>query len=897
VRRFQESYGRLWWVAAIAVLVYGSMAASASANAPRGYELVSPAAEKDVMADSARVRTADTEAPGLPMAAVFPSLGGFSDVRGTGVAVDYLASRDGKSGTSGWTTHAITPPQEPLTFGALVQKFDPLYLGEMAPDLSRGIFRSWSPLDDTVNVQEVPNLYLRNDLRTPGAGAYQLLTAAVFPLSPASQASDLPFLAGASTDLTHILYESRRNLTADASGRATKLYKADQGTLRLIRAEASGCPTIQSAIPCSIGGSSSTTNKLSPHVISDDGRRVNFSSPFVNDGTGAAPSGTIGVATALFQLDDGGTISTADDAVVEVSTSEKAVPDVTQAATYKTASADGGRVFFTSGEQLTDDRAGGGLYMWARQPTDETQSLVVDATGGTFTLTFRSQVTVGAGTLTNGSTVVTDVTAGSFSIGQTLSGPGIPDGTTIVSMGSFGSPFSRTLTLSAPATADVTETLTASVDATTPSLVWNAAASEVQTALEGLTGIGAGNVSVTGGPGGSAPFEITFTGALAGVDVAQLTSDSTGLVGGAGEATVTTSGPVQNLTLLASDGGQLIGASEDGHRVYFFAGGQLVPGGPPVPDLGLFMWEDADGTPGGTLSFIGGLPGGDNFTNALGRDWSLLRVTSALTPDGRYLVFEASGGSGLAPGYIHGACDLNANRGGDGCSEVYVYSADESTPLNPHVVCASCDLSVPGAPEDTQLRVREHTSAASTTGRLSRVITDDGQHVFFDTPEALVPEDTNGRGDAYEFDVATGRVHLISSGTDPSDSYFMETTPSGDDVFFVTRERLVGWDRDQSYDLYDARVGGGFPEPVPARAECSGDECQGQPPAVPGLEGLGSSLLRGLGNPRASLTRHRTHGRRCKRRHVKRRVHGRVRCVRRSHRATRHVRARNGSSR
>ena len=50
--------------------------------------------------------------------------------------------------------------------------------------------------------------------------------------------------------------------------------------------------------------------------------------------------------------------------------------------------------------------------------------------------------------------------------------------------------------------------------------------------------------------------------------------------------------------------------------------------------------------------------------------------------------------------------------------------------------------------------------------------------------------------DAYEYDVASGRVHLLSSGTSNVASYVVDASPNGDDVFIVTRDRLVGWDVD-----------------------------------------------------------------------------------------------------
>jgi hypothetical protein len=83
-----------------------------------------------------------------------------------------------------------------------------------------------------------------------------------------------------------------------------------------------------------------------------------------------------------------------------------------------------------------------------------------------------------------------------------------------------------------------------------------------------------------------------------------------------------------------------------------------------------------------------------------------------------------------------------------------------------------------------------------------------------------VPEDSNGKIDTYEFDTATGQVHLLSSGTDTGDSYFMDASGAGDDVFILTRERLAGWDTDNNYDLYDVREPhaghpAGFPDPPP----------------------------------------------------------------------------------
>lgn len=74
-------------------------------------------------------------------------------------------------------------------------------------------------------------------------------------------------------------------------------------------------------------------------------------------------------------------------------------------------------------------------------------------------------------------------------------------------------------------------------------LAFDITAGALQTALEGLTTIGVGDVSVTGGPGdetGSTPYVIEFTGALAAADQPALVTNDAGLTGGASTANVAT---------------------------------------------------------------------------------------------------------------------------------------------------------------------------------------------------------------------------------------------------------------------------------------------------------------------------------------------------------------------
>lgn len=73
--------------------------------------------------------------------------------------------------------------------------------------------------------------------------------------------------------------------------------------------------------------------------------------------------------------------------------------------------------------------------------------------------------------------------------------------------------------------------------AVTAAIAFNATAAAVQAALEGLPNIGRGDVLVTGAAGG--PYSVTFTGALAGTDVAAMVATGT-LTGGVTPAVAVT---------------------------------------------------------------------------------------------------------------------------------------------------------------------------------------------------------------------------------------------------------------------------------------------------------------------------------------------------------------------
>jgi hypothetical protein len=310
--------------------------------------------------------------------------------------------------------------------------------------------------------------------------------------------------------------------------------------------------------------------------------------------------------------------------------------------------------------------------------------------------------------------------------------------------------------------------------------------------------------------------------------------------------------------------GGLMGASEDLHRVYFVAKNQIVAGEPEGPGPKLYLWEDTGGS--SEVTFIGALkrPGeveglglgeerseyGDLF------DWTAGSVVpregmrqARFSADGRYLVF---------PSFAQ-LTDFDTG----GRNEIYRYDA-----VTKRLDCASC--SADAFPAGGTVELSSYGYITAPVNHLLNNVSASGQ-VFFQTTRGLVPRDSNGKMDVYEYD---GALHLISQGTGDADSAFLDATPSGSDVFFATRDRLVGWDEDPNYDVYDARVGGGLPEPPPGPPPCEGDSCQ-PAPVAPNDPTPASSTFNGAGNVRTASARCgagkvRTKGKCRKKNHAKR---------------------------
>jgi hypothetical protein len=260
-------------------------------------------------------------------------------------------------------------------------------------------------------------------------------------------------------------------------------------------------------------------------------------------------------------------------------------------------------------------------------------------------------------------------------------------------------------------------------------------------------------------------------------------------------------------------------ASDDGSSVYFVAEHQLVgtEGSDGAPNL----YRYDTGT--GVTTFVATLSPADQPRLWAGNDADRQAYATA---DGGVLAFTSQA--------------QLTSYDPSGHWEVYVYRAGTGA-----LECASCR-------PDGEPPTGDADFGPSPTFRNSFFIygfptplTGDGSRVFFETTDSVVPEDANGDAptapfsgipgptDVYEY--AGGTVSLISDGRSTDGSLLAGVSRSGNDVFFYTRAALVPQDTDGgNFDVYDARVGGGFPTPA-GTAACQDDGCHPQPSEAPFL--------------------------------------------------------------
>ena len=271
-----------------------------------------------------------------------------------------------------------------------------------------------------------------------------------------------------------------------------------------------------------------------------------------------------------------------------------------------------------------------------------------------------------------------------------------------------------------------------------------------------------------------------------------------------------------NLTLLTNDGqaqydgssfgGALVGVSDDATRVYLHGSVD-----------GLRLWQE-------------GVPGLMNVDPAAPRaggqrEWLTLLASmpgnGRVSPDGNWLAYIKN-------------------------SQMYLYDRSRQS-----LTCVSCPSDASIEPKITDAGRRYYP------GFRPRFLTPDGK-LFFNSTGSLVPTDTNGVADVYEYDGQTRTLSLLSTGKGREPVMFADASRSGDDVLVVTRQQLVSSDRDDYVDVYDVRVGPAPPgSPIDTAPACEGEGCQGVPSVAPGDDILGSLTLDGgrqTGTGRARLT-------------------------------------------
>jgi hypothetical protein len=291
----------------------------------------------------------------------------------------------------------------------------------------------------------------------------------------------------------------------------------------------------------------------------------------------------------------------------------------------------------------------------------------------------------------------------------------------------------------------------------------------------------------------------------------------------------------------------VLGASEDGAYIYFVANGVLASGAQPGEcqrqglaygmQCSLYVRHAGRTTFISRLSELDGVDVSPYFngpSTGFRGDWvGGAGNRSADVSASGALVFDS---------------ELGLTGYGSGAEEVYTYDPLARSGEG-DLECASCDPS--GA--RPQGAMGGTVPVSNDADRVTRAISADGGRVFFDSDLALLPQDTNGKMDVYEWErdgsgdceLTKGCLSLLTGGTSDDSSFLLDSSASGDDVFMVTRAQLVEADRNENFDVYDARVGGARQL---AASACSGSGCQGVPPSPASFATPASFTFEGLGN-------------------------------------------------
>jgi hypothetical protein len=352
----------------------------------------------------------------------------------------------------------------------------------------------------------------------------------------------------------------------------------------------------------------------------------------------------------------------------------------------------------------------------------------------------------------------------------------------------------------------------------------------------------------------------------------------------------------------------VLGVSADGKYLYFTANADLDGTGPAEAGdcegavrsasgkCSLYVWHE------GIFSFIARLNASNPAVKADALNWvgtpreviggvsSYFPKTSFMGGGGKVLLFRSQ--------------ERLTEYDNEGTPELYRYDADAE-----QIACVSCRPSGEEPGEGPKLGSITFPSLTPPDGPVAalstRVLSADGEHAFFESAEALSPQDTNGAGgcplsgnqnfpactDVYEWEAPgsggcgedgpaysplnDGCLYLISTGKSKFPSLLADASVDGSNVFFFTRDQLVGQDEDELQDVYDARVGSGLEGQFPTHPQpCeSADACHGPAqlppveasPATPNFQGSGNLAEKHKKPKTKKHKKHRKHkGRRAK---------------------------------
>jgi hypothetical protein len=355
--------------------------------------------------------------------------------------------------------------------------------------------------------------------------------------------------------------------------------------------------------------------------------------------------------------------------------------------------------------------------------------------------------------------------------------------------------------------------------------------------------------------------------------------------------------------LIATEVEGVVGASDDGSRIYFVSREDLAAGA-SAGKPNLYLYE-AGGGPG-SYTFVatlveGDVPASNNIPSPVSSEpyFHAARVGR----DGEHAVFMTAA---TPTGY-----DSTDANSGQADSQVYLYDAGGNGGAG-ELLCISCNptgarpvgrelLKGIGFGTGVWAAAQIPTFGSQLYG--GRILSEDGERLFFESYEALVARDTNGRQDVYQWErgasradcqakgaelfvqSARGCLSLISSGASAKDSQLVDAGADGSDVFISTDSSLVSQDPGL-IDIYDVRIGGGFPPPPPPNPPCEGEACQ-SPPPPPAEATPASSAFQGRGNVKS-----RKGG--CAKGKRKVRRHGKAVCVKKQKRHGKRKQGRGG---